>query len=394
MTPRNVSKITTRRYLLKRANGSNGHNAFHCFGVVAKVGSTCTMIRDHYDQTGPQAARWLDVTHQFVATEYVTNGFDAAEVANARANVQNELTAEALTTYDALTDVAEAREIPGLVHSVSSDLIKILRGLRGHYNIRDLRYASRIAPLELLKHPDRILRKLGDEWMQYRYGIMPLVYSYRDACKTVRKGKGSTTHKKAVISPKSTGVSLPGPTASYLRTDYEGKITISGSYFQYFEWSSDARLAGVGFNPLVTAWELIPYSFVVDWFVDVGSYISAATSQDLSKVHYACISQRSDYVKKTWAHYPMQDKTISFGNNLSSPWVGSVPPATPSETISRPEELQLYKTIETNAYERTVFDPGAAPLTISPSFNWRRLVDSAVMVLNNLGTLNKFLKGH
>lgn len=27
-------------------------------------------------------------------------------------------------------------------------------------------------------------------------------------------------------------------------------------------------------NPLILAWELVPYSFVVDWFVGVGSYLN------------------------------------------------------------------------------------------------------------------------
>ena len=36
----------------------------------------------------------------------------------------------------------------------------------------------------------------------------------------------------------------------------------------------------LGSNPLLTAWELVPYSFVVDWFVPIGDFINQYASTD------------------------------------------------------------------------------------------------------------------
>jgi hypothetical protein len=36
-------------------------------------------------------------------------------------------------------------------------------------------------------------------------------------------------------------------------------------------------MSAIGANPFVTFWELTRFSFVIDWFIDIGSWISAIT---------------------------------------------------------------------------------------------------------------------
>lgn len=221
--------------------------------------------------------------------------------------------------------------------------------------------------------------------MEYRYGIMPLIYSYRDITKVMKRGQNVKSKRVAVVTPTGTGVTLPGSNTNYRWTTTEGYVQISGNVFQHFEWSSAARLAGLGINPLTTLWELIPYSFVVDWFVNVGDYITRKTTLPASQIQWACISQRKNYIKKTFVHYKQDDKTIPIVVRKCTPWYGSQPPAQPSETCSRPEESQLHTEVRTNSYSRQIFLLNGAQLTVSPSLNWRRLIDSAVMANNQLG---------
>jgi hypothetical protein len=70
----------------------------------------------------------------------------------------------------------------------------------------------------------------------------------------------------------------------HLVTDW---VIRSGSLF---EVSLD--LPNLGFNPAVTAWELIPYSFVVDWFLDVGESIQALSPKPGFHMRNLWVSER------------------------------------------------------------------------------------------------------
>jgi len=389
-TPYNVSKVTYREFLCRRKNGTNGYNMWEQHGLWTKQPTVCYPSLTETIESGPKTARWTDVSRDYPYTNYTINSFDTNEVANAKSKAENEVAIEALRSYDFLTDLAEAREIPSMVTSITRDIINITKLMRGRFDLFTLRSAARLTIVDLLKHPYRTMRKLGDWWMTYRYGIMPLAYSYRDILKSINRGICNTSRKYQVVQPRPTGVSLPGSGSHYKWTETDGDIRINATVFQYFELRQNASFSSLGLNPLATAWELIPYSFVLDWFVNVGDYITRRTSLPTSKWCWACISQRSNYRTYTYVHFPEDNKTITFGNVKTSPWVGSQPPATPSEVIQRPEESQLYSSVEVDAYDRTLFALNDAKLVVAPSLNWKRLLDSAVMALNQLRRLRRF----
>lgn len=387
-----MSRITDRQFLVKRLNGNQSVQRMVQYGHASGY-PNCQYKLDRTDSSEIEVLKWREATHyvNFIP-EYVVNNFIQAEVDAAIQDVTDRVAVEALTQYDALTDIVEAREIPRLVRSVSSDLYQILKILKGRYDINDLRFASQIPITKLLKHPKRVLRKLGEEWMSYRYGIMPLVYSYRDAVKAAKRGKEVYTRKSASVVPKPTGV-VANKSIVCKITEYVGDTIIRGTVYQYFTWERAAQLASVGFNPLVTLWEEIPYSFVIDWFVNVGDYITRTTSQSMSTNQWACISQRTNLTKRTSVNYPNQDITVSSGLQRCFPWNGAIPPNPPAQTISRPAETQpLYET-ETQSYSRWLVSLGAARLVVKPNLSWRRLIDAAVMANNQLSALNRYFKG-
>jgi len=386
MTPYTVSNILTRNYLTRRSNGSNAEIQHKRFAHKRKVGGVCTVVVDKYEHVGPQWVEWEDVTHLPTGSEHIVSQFDMGEITDLEATLQDQLSTRALTSFDALTEIAEAREIPDLVRSVSKDILSILRNLNGRFSSSDLRRGAYYTIRRLVKNPSRALRKLGKEWMQYRYAIMPLVYSYRDAMKTLRRGVDNTSRRSGTVCPKATGVTLPASTVDYWWKETVGTIDVRGTVFQHFDFTSAARLSGLGFNPLATAWELIPYSFVLDWFVNVGDYIIRKTSFDYSKACFACISRRSNYKVRTWQHFKGEDISLT-PYRLPGTWSASDLPAETPVVISRPEESQLLQEVVTNSYSRVLFRLDDAQLRFSPSVNWKRMIDSAAMANNRLGGL-------
>lgn len=391
-TDHSVSSEITRNYLVRRSYGTAGLDVYYQYGVVAKVGGACTPVPTNMPHTGPLFSQWNTVQHDFAVTNYTVHGFDTAEISAAKAAVQAEVQKEASTSYDLLTDIAEMRDVPRTLRTVAGNLTMILHSLRRLHGREVMKGCSRLSAHELLKHPNKWFRKFGDDWMAYRYGIMPLVYSYNDLRKTANRHSNVTTRKQRIISPSDLGVSLPGSSVIYKKTSIEGSVTVRGSIFQSFSSDEISRLSGLGFNPLVTAWELIPYSFVIDWFVNVGDYIAAKTGGVWSRQKWACLSQHDNYTVRTEVHLPNQDQTISISNRFPTNWYGTQPPAPSPVILNNPEGLFLLKEVIVDRYSRWVFDIGAAQLQFNPSLNWRRLIDAGVMSLNNLRSLMRSLR--
>jgi hypothetical protein len=313
---------------------------------------------------------------------------DFTEIAAASVRLQNNASLDALMSWDVLTDIAESREIPKLFSSTVKGITKIYRSFHNKWSMKELaELFERNGKVFRFRQPKtRLLKDLSkrfmDEWMQYRYGIMPLIYSMNDIKKVVDVGFQHINRKTANFQPTPTNVSLPGPNVRYKWTETVGSVKLAATVRSWYTWDALSRLDTLGFNPLATAWELIPYSFVFDWFVNVGDYIARTTTLSLAREQFACISQRGTYTERTWVHLPQADETISFVNGYSSPWIGGTLPVQSPKVISNPEGSQLLNSTEYDNYTRVLFPIRGASLEVSPHLNWKRGMDSAVMAFN------------
>lgn len=119
-------------------------------------------------------------------------------------------------------------------------------------------------------------------WLEWRYGWGPLVMDIVSALKALDKARGPRRFiarglAKADLQSSSVKTRLTEGTAHY-RVDVN-QTRLARAYVLYEVSSELGALVndfGVTDFP-ASAWELVPFSFVVDWFIPVGDWLAALT---------------------------------------------------------------------------------------------------------------------
>jgi hypothetical protein len=128
--------------------------------------------------------------------------------------------------------------------------------------------------------PKGVRRKskaLANNWLEYHFGWEPLVKDIGSAIETLQAPPPKRKKVTAKASASSKASFHPGGASpvwvddiSTVKARLSAKISVS---------NPNLYLANqMGFiNPLSVAWELVPFSFVVDWFGNVGDVLSSMT---------------------------------------------------------------------------------------------------------------------
>ncbi len=178
--------------------------------------------------------------------------------------------------------------------------------------VNTLRYRTSAADYHRLVQLGRTAKIKGvsgkqfasNTWLELQYGWKPLLSDVYGACdqlaKTLYGGgmffetSGSASNQKG-FSDSSWRPSMSGAlarsgfargTASF-RSTYKVRYRVNSQRF------ADANAVGLT-NPLQLVWELLPYSFVVDWFLPVGQFLSTLDAT----VGYSFVS--GTYTSKTF----------------------------------------------------------------------------------------------
>lgn len=129
----------------------------------------------------------------------------------------------------------------------------------------------------------RRMAKLRDDWLAMRYGIRPLIYDVEGCLGALAKRYTSARFRtfSRLESELCTDVV---PYNTVMRCGTLSGIRVSSSWNECSAGCigdidldlANMYVAKIGAaNLLSTAWDLIPYSFVVDWFLDISTLISA-----------------------------------------------------------------------------------------------------------------------
>lgn len=135
------------------------------------------------------------------------------------------------------------------------------------------------------------LTDLSDFWLSIQYGWKPMLTDIYEAAKWLEQRSSA---------PRETRLSMGSSKVSnWTDSAHETRVYSWQKRRQYrLRWSeapSEVRTLGLT-NPLSISWEVVPFSFVIDWFIPIGNYLDALSI--LSSLN-ASICRTTVY-RQTW----------------------------------------------------------------------------------------------
>jgi hypothetical protein len=126
--------------------------------------------------------------------------------------------------------------------------------------------------IKVLKNPFKAPREY---WLEYRYAIMPLVGDVNSAMEYLdsktgkpqsAKVRGGSRYKPSLsMASNYMGNPIYWPNRKAMEYASAGVTLVEDFDYESVDWS----------NPFTAAWELTPFSFIVDWSLKIGDYLRA-----------------------------------------------------------------------------------------------------------------------
>lgn len=224
--------------------------------------TSCGGVKDVYEQSNrrfdPLNTSTVELTD--LPSDLMTEGSRFLQAAVAKIYSQG---------FDALTFISELKSLVRMLTSILSRWADLLR--RGHFE---------------------------DLWLEGRYGWRPLIYDIRDF-------ENALSNLSSEVARYKERVGFTHSTSDTIVADsYWSGDTIRFTYFDSIENSvrgsvvMDIAPPRFRFDPISTAWELIPFSFVVDWLIDIGSWLASLNGLTISRGQTAGIGIKTTRIRQ------------------------------------------------------------------------------------------------
>lgn len=153
--------------------------------------------------------------------------------------------------------------------------------LRSQFSGLIKRFQSQVSKYEVPSTKRGVVRnikQLSNDWLEGRFGWRTLAFDmedFMDAYFRMKVEERKRWSQRSGTRRQWTTTTDSAYNGTYftstMRVIDEISVSVRGSVV------ADIGVANLQLNPFKTAWELVPFSFVVDWFITVGSSIGAAT---------------------------------------------------------------------------------------------------------------------
>lgn len=391
MNPYWASKTVHQDFL-----GSRTRHSWNSRNAAAACNGSCT---PYYRGTELVESIWTEQGSMSywslvypAMTVYGERLIDTSAIDRAIASTRTRVISDATSVFDVATTIAEGRETLSFLASTVDRAYRTMSTFRSVAKARGVpweKFRSMNAK-QARREADRAFRSAGNLWMEYRYALMPLIYTIQDGVRWFEsRGVKFQSFKASEEVPVFTNPVRP-LTGTYFEEEWSGTIKVTSHLkCKYDEGLKSFEWATLGLNPFATAWELIPYSFVADWIINIGDYIRACTSMDFSASSLGCTTVRTSLRKKVYLVDKGTDSyTWSYPSNVCTSGRSD---RTGSRVFTRDSRSALSDTTF-DTINRTLFTTSDAELTASVNLNWKRMVDSIVLMHRPISGYLKGLK--
>lgn len=282
---------------------------------------------------------------------------------------QAQVVSESYQALDALTTLSE---IGDSLQLLKDTLLTVRHPLRSFGKLRQKLMRNNKLSYKKLNH------LLTESWLQYRYAIMPEILTVCDTVSLLEKRGYMFQTNRSLQNVPFNPVSLPSSLPDrYITKSQMGSVVIRATGKARFGSQPQKMFDQISFNPVQTAWELIPYSFIVDWFVNVGDVISSKSLQyaDFASQRKFCYSIKREV--QTSYRYIRGQQDILYRRVYDDDHIVEATESVPALNI-------LLRTEKETSYVRRIFEPGDIKFQFKPSLSWRRWLDSYALSLRPL----------
>jgi hypothetical protein len=234
---------------------------------------------------------------------------------------------------------AEGFQAADMIYDAAVRIAKSFRYLK-HGNFQAAAgVLVRNTPRERYKHqsPTPTTKDLGSRWLELQYGWLPLLKDAEAGAHMLahhlntplRQTYRATVKKERNVAPKTTthilGVAC-GNKEVFKAVGRATKTHRRTLIAYVVEREPIPKLLGL-MDPELVLWELMPYSFVVDWFIPIGDWLAArAFSSKLVGTFVTCdkrmgVRHQPDILFGGYKNDPLSDCTfrvVSYNRSVSS----------------------------------------------------------------------------
>lgn len=117
----------------------------------------------------------------------------------------------------------------------------------------------------------KIPKGMSNTWLEYQWGVLPSITAVQDSFKRVTTDPARTI--RVTGGGKSEMTLLPKVDGSNANWDFEGSVVTTARCRCYRYYKNIASLEAAAFNPIEPAWDAVPWSFLVGWFIPIEEWL-------------------------------------------------------------------------------------------------------------------------